>query len=289
VSDAGALRVGVTGAQGYVGSAVARAFAEAGHHVVALTRRPDGVHDHRAYELTATVPPDLLRDIDVVMHCAYDWTPRTWGEIVRVNIEGTRHLLDATVAEGARFTLISSVSAFEGTRQMYGNAKLAAERITLQAGGNAVRLGTVYGGANGGIFGLLLRFANLPVIPVFAADSPQALIRLDNATAALVALAEAATVNGQLIGLASPSTISFGDLMRALSSAKGKPSAIVPVPWLPLYLLLRAAERAGVGLPLRAETVLGLARPAPGLASVDLWRTLGVDIDPPDLTPRSWS
>ena len=127
------------------------------------------------------------------------------------------------------------------------------------------------------------------MIPVFAADSPQALIRLDNATAALVALAEAATVNGQLIGLASPSTISFGDLMRALSSAKGKPSAIVPVPWLPLYLLLRAAERAGVGLPLRAETVLGLARPAPGLASVDLWWTLGVDIDPPDLTPRSWS
>ena len=167
------------------------------------------------------MPTDLLADIDVVIHCAYDWTPRSWDEIVRVNIEGTRALLEAASAVGASFILISSVSAFDGTRQMYGRAKLACERITLAAGGNAVRLGMVYGGANGGMFGLLLRVAGLPVIPVFAAQSPQALIRLDNATAALVALAEAG-VRGQLVGLASPSTIELGELMRAVSSTQGQ-------------------------------------------------------------------
>jgi nucleoside-diphosphate-sugar epimerase len=281
--------VAVTGAQGYVGGAVATAFANAGHHVVALTRRNDGAHDHRTYELTAKLAPDLLNDIDVVIHCAYDWTPRTWDDMVRVNVEGTRRLLEASVAAGARFILISSVSAFEGTRQMYGNSKLAAERITLDAGGNAVRLGTVYGGANGGLLGLLLRVAKLPVIPVFAAHSPVALIRLDNATAALVALAGTSAVSGQLIGLASRSTVEFGDLMRALSSVKGKPSVIVPVPWRPLYFMLVTVERAGVSVPLRSETVLGLARPAATLASVDLWDTLGVPIDPPDLDPRNFA
>jgi nucleoside-diphosphate-sugar epimerase len=287
VPDATALRVGVTGAQGYVGSAVAAAFAQAGHHVVAFARRPNGVYEHRKYELTAPVPADLLGGIDVLIHCAYDWTPRTWDDVIRVNVEGTRRLLETTVAAGARFILISSVSAFDGTRQLYGNSKLAAERITLEAGGNVVRLGTVYGGANGGIFGLLLRIAKLPVITVFAAHSPQALIRLDNATAALVALAETSTVSGELIGLASPSTIEFGELMRALSSVKGKPAMIVPVPWRPLYLLLRAVERAGVSLPVRSETVLGLASPPTTLASVGLWEKLGVRIDPPDLDPRS--
>ena len=77
--------------------------------------------------------------------------------------------------------------------------------------------------------------------------------------------------------------------MRAISSGKGKPSVIVPVPGYPCISCCERLSRVGVGLPLRAETVLGLARPAPRLASVDLWRTLGVHIDPPDLDPRSWS
>ncbi len=287
MSEMNPLRVGVTGAQGYVGSAVAQALADAGHHVVALTRKPDGVHEPRPYELTSPVPAGLLGGIDVVIHCAYDWTPRTWDDVVRVNIEGTRRLLDAAVAERARFILISSVSAFEGTRQMYGNAKLASERLTLEAGGNVVRLGTVYGGTNGGVFGLLLRFAKLPVIPVFAAGSRQALIHLDNATTAVVALAEAESVNGQLLGLASPSTIRFGDLMRAISSANGRSSVILPVPWLAVYLPLRAAERLGVNPPVQSETVLGLARPAPTLASIEMWTQLDVRIDPPDLDPQT--
>jgi nucleoside-diphosphate-sugar epimerase len=286
VSDAAVLRVGVTGAQGYVGGAIAKAFADAGHHVVALTRRPDGLYEHRSYELTGAVSPELLSGIDVVIHCAYDWTARAWDEVVRINVEGTRRLLEASVAAGARFILISSVSAFEGTTQMYGNSKLAAERLTVAAGDNAVRLGTVYGGTNGGMIGLLLRLARLPVIPVFAAHSPQALISVDNATAALVALATSPEVSGQIIGLASPSTVEFGELMRKLSAGEGKPAVIVPVPWRPIYLLLRAVERAGIGLPLLSETVLGLARPAATLASTDVWQTLDVQIEPPDLQLR---
>lgn len=289
MSEAGSLVVGVTGAHGYVGGAMAKAFADAGHSVVALTRRDGGVYQHRSYDLGGAVPSELLMGIDLVVHCAYDWTPRTWDDIVAINVEGTRKLIEASGATGTRFILISSVSAFTGTRQMYGSAKLACERLTLEAGGNAVRLGTVYGGANGGMIGLLLRLARLPIVPVVAARSRQALISVDNATAAVVALAGADQISGQLIGLASPSTIELRDLIRAVGSGNGRRSLIVPVPWLPIYLLLRLAERAGVGLPLGSETVLGLARPAPTLLSVDLWENLGVRIDPPNLDPACWT
>lgn len=281
-SDNAVLRVGVTGAKGYVGGAVAKAFADAGHSVVALTRTPVSGYEHRGYELAGPVLPDQVAGIDVVIHCAYDWTAASWDEIVRINIEGTRLLAEATAAVGARFILLSSVSAYEGTRQMYGRAKLACEQVTLASGGNAVRLGTVYGGANGGMFGLLLRLAKLPVIPVFAAHSRQALISLENATTALVALA-ASDISGQLIGLANPSTIEFGHLMRSISAAKGRRAVILPVPWLPVYGLLRLIEAAGIGLPLRSETILGLARPAPTLARTDVWASLGVEISPLDL------
>jgi nucleoside-diphosphate-sugar epimerase len=281
-ADTAPLVVAVTGAQGYVGGAVAEALATAGHEVVALTRRLHERYSHRPYSLAEPLAPDLLSGIDVVIHCAYDWAPNSWDDVLRVNVEGTRRLLDASVASGARFILVSSVSAYAGTRQMYGNAKLATEQLTLSVGGNAVRLGTVYGGANGGLVGLLLRLARLPLIPVFSVRSPQALIRVDNAAAALVALAEAREIRGQLVGLASDTTVEFGAFVRALSLARGKPSVILPVPWLPIYLLMRVVEKVGLPLPIHSETVLGLARPTPVLASLDLWDVLGVSIDPPD-------
>jgi nucleoside-diphosphate-sugar epimerase len=286
--EAHGLCVAVTGANGYVGGAVAGALADAGHRVVALTRTPDPRFEHREYALAAPLSGDLLAGVDVVVHCAYDWAPTAWDEIVRVNIEGTRALVDASLAAGARFILISSVSAFEGTRQKYGRAKLACERLTLAADGTVVRLGTVYGGANGGMFGLLLRLARLPVIPVIAANSRQALIRLDTVCAALVALVAAEHVHGQLIGLASTPTVELGELLRTISAGRGKPARIVPVPWLPIYALLRLAERVTTALPLRSETILGLARPAPALAGDELWQTLGVQIDPLDVNGGPW-
>ena len=73
--------------------------------------------------------------------------------------------MSAAVRSGTRPVLISSMSAYPGTAQIYGRAKLASESDFLLAGGEAVRLGLVWGGAAGGMIGTLTRLSGLPIVP----------------------------------------------------------------------------------------------------------------------------
>jgi hypothetical protein len=41
---------------------------------------------------------------------------------------------------------------------------------------------------------------------------------------------------------------------------------------------MRACERAGVTLPLRSDSLLGLVRPAPYVPGFDEWARLGVEL-----------
>lgn len=80
------MRVFVTGATGYIGSAVAAAFARAGHEVFGLVRTPG---KERLLESSEVVPvPGTMEDPDgwrpaadrcsVLVHCAVEYSERSW-------------------------------------------------------------------------------------------------------------------------------------------------------------------------------------------------------------------
>jgi hypothetical protein len=65
--------------------------------------------------------------------------------------------------------------------------------------------------------------------------------------------------------------------MRTLhASITGKPLRAVPVPFAMVYRALRAAEWAGVRAGFRADSLLGLMRPAPDVPYVDHWAKCGI-------------
>src|ERR1700686_1328361 len=114
-------------------------------------------------------PADLLDGVDVLIHCAYDMTLRSRDDIWRVNVDGTRKLLDAAVRSDVRLSIVlSSMSAYEGTAQLYGLSKLDIERDAAQVGAVCVRPGLVYGPTAGGMAGALGKLTALPLIPVVA-------------------------------------------------------------------------------------------------------------------------
>ncbi|MET4226271.1 NAD-dependent epimerase/dehydratase family protein [Oerskovia enterophila] len=141
------LRIGVTGASGFVGGAVARRAVAGGHRVWTFSRRDarvDGA-EHRTWDLAAgplADPPAL----DVVVHAGAavsDWAAPdvAWA----TNVEGTRAVRETFPA--ARCVHVSSGSVYDpytptvrGKEEeapvdrylnAYGRTKAAAERVLV--------------------------------------------------------------------------------------------------------------------------------------------------------------
>lgn len=270
--------VAITGATGYVGAALAARAEEHGHEVLSLSRRPSDRFHWRRYELGEVPTSNLLRDVDVVVHCAYDLSLTRPRDIWRVNVEGTRWLVEAGTRVGARFVLVSSMSAYEGTRQIYGRAKLASERTVLDAGGEAVRLGLVYGEDGKGMVGALRRLVALPITPVIGWNAHQFTVHIDDMVRGVLRLALGTENSHEPVGLAHPVPVTFRELLAALAHRSGTRLRPFPVPWPWAYGAMRLAEALQVRLPLRADSILGLVRPAPFVPRSDLWTDLGVRI-----------
>ncbi len=268
----------ITGATGYVGAAIAVHACEDGLDVLALSRRPAAALHWRPYELDELPTSDLLRDVDVLVHCAYDLSLTRQHDIWRVNVEGTRRLVQATAAAGARFVLVSSMSAYPGTRQIYGQAKLAQERAVLDAGGNVVRLGLVYGDEGKGMIGALQRLVGLPLTPLIGRNAHQFTVYVDDMVRGVLRMALGTERGHEPVGLAHPHPVRFEDLLVGLAHRSGARLRTFDVPWTAAYGAMRVAEALRVPLPLRADSILGLVHSAPSVPRADHWANLGVRV-----------
>jgi len=170
------MRALITGATGFVGGAVARAFEAAGHDVLAIVRPPlerlrlDGVRAIGADLTDATALATGLADAtpDVVCHLAADTRMDASDEEMEANVTGTQALVEALGERlrGKRFIFASSVAAVDrpsrpkgpltadsptSPRSPYARSKLRCEEWLLEAAGRfgfeltILRLGTIYG------------------------------------------------------------------------------------------------------------------------------------------------
>lgn len=272
----------VTGASGYLGSRICETLEARGWRVIRLVRRPrSGDPRERPYDLLRPLAPDLLESVDLLVHTAYDFSLTGRRQIWKVNVDGARRLLEAAREAGvARIMVLSTMSAYDGTRQLYGRAKLAIEAATVAAGGFAIRPGLVYGSQPGGMAGALRKATRLPVVPLVAPNAHQYPVREEDLMTAIAALAEAKELPRGPIGIAQPTPVRFQDLFVAFAAEEGRRCRFVRVPWPLVYWGLRAAELAHVRLPFRADSLLGLVRPAPFVPGVEELARLGVRLTP---------
>jgi nucleoside-diphosphate-sugar epimerase len=161
--------IAVTGAGGFIGRALCARLVADGARVVAIDRDPAALA--RAAATGAEPRPADVADEDGlgaalagcrgVVHAAAlvgDWGPME--DFVRVNVVGTRNVLDAAAAAGAeRVVHVSSVATwgyeFRGDLgedapvracgEPYADTKAAAHVLALRRGAAVVRPGDVYG------------------------------------------------------------------------------------------------------------------------------------------------
>lgn len=273
----------ITGADGYLGSIVSSALAEAGFQVRRLMQQPEINTSDRYYDIAEPLSSDVLDGTDVLVHCAYDLSVSSRTEIWKTNVYGTRCLLDLAVSSGVRRTIVeSSMSAYPGTRQIYGRARMATEIDALARDMCVIRPGLVYGSEpGGGMVSTLRKLASLPLIPLVGRNSHQFTLHEDDLRRAIVVLANVDKTPHGPLGLAHPEPVPFEVLMRAFAQAEGrKETRFIPFPWQPTYLAIRAAELVHLNLPIRADSLLGLVRPAPSVPNQKNTLELGIEFRP---------
>jgi dihydroflavonol-4-reductase len=148
------VRALVTGAAGFIGSHVAAALAAAGVRVLAYDRRepaalPPGADFARGDVLDRDALRRALDGVDAVFHLAalYSYAPGDAAAMERINVEGTRTVLDAAgrrrvvhTSSCATCGPVAGRAATEGDapaawelRVPYKGTKLAGERLALAA------------------------------------------------------------------------------------------------------------------------------------------------------------
>ena len=291
----------VTGASGFLGRPVTRALLEGGARVRGLAR-PDsaplepgverasaeGVHDReglrRALEGVGAVVHLAAR-----VHVMRDAAADPLAEFRRVNVEGTRAVLEEAIRAGARrFLFASSVKALgEGGDAVltdatppapvdpYGVSKLEAEGVVREladaAGVHApiLRFPLVYGPGVRANFLRLLQLVDRGVpLPFGRVRNRRSALYAGNAAAAVAAALEAPAVARETFLVSDGDDHSTPELVRRIARALGRPARLLPIP---------PALFAGAG---HAGDLLSRVLPVP-VTSAALHRLLGsLAVDP---------
>lgn len=282
----------VTGASGFLGGHMIRDLVARGDRVRALVRTPLPTLTQsvtQAKAVTLTDRENVRRSLDgvgTVVHLAarvhvMRETPGTdaLDEFRRANVEGTRVLLEESIAAGVRrFLFVSSVKAMsEGGERVlteediaspvdpYGVSKLEAEQVVRhlcdQAGMHApiVRLPLVYGPGVRANFLRLLELVDRGVpLPFGLVDNRRSLAFTGNVTAAIMRCLDTPVAARETFLVSDGDDLSTPRLVREIAAVLGKKGRLIPVP----PVLFRAAGSIGdllsklvPGFPLTSAAV----------------------------------
>lgn len=252
------MRIAVTGANGFIGSALVRRLTGEGHDVVPIARE-------------ALANPEFS-GVDAIIHCAA-LAHRTGAERPDDDaFDAVNHRLTVALAEKARaagvarFVFVSTIYTVAGnpsplTPDMplapragdaYGLAKAKAEAALRAMDGIEIVIARpvlVYGpGARANLNALMKLCATGLPLPLGLADNRRSFVSLENVVRALAFLshAPAEKVAGRAYHLAELRARSTRELVQKARAAIGKPARLLPIPPVLMKVLLAALGKKGL-------------------------------------------
>jgi nucleoside-diphosphate-sugar epimerase len=285
----------VTGATGCVGSALVRRLSQSGFRTLALIRDLRRaaflkglvgveliVGDLEARELMV----EAMRGCDVVFHLAakvHAPPGADSAEFARVNIEGTRNVVEAAVESGvASFVFFSTVAVYpESDEELdensatapatpYGASKLAAEKIALERAAEAgmmataLRLPVVYGPRDrGNVASLIEAVRRGRYFIIGDGANLKSMVAVENVVDAAMLVASDERARGQIYIVCDERHYTQREIVETIAAALGLNRKFHRLPLGVAMMLGRIADAVhkltGLDLPLSTDRVRKLS------------------------------
>jgi nucleoside-diphosphate-sugar epimerase len=260
------MRILVAGGAGFIGSHLCDRLLEDAHEVLCLdnyvTGRPENVRHllssprFQMYEADLVDGVPGIGTVDRIYHLASPASPPGYKEhpieTMRVNSEGTRHLLELAERCGARFLLASTSEVYGdplehpqretylgnvssiGPRSMYDEAKRYAEAITMtyhKDRGVDVRIARIfntYGPRSDPNDGRLVpnfvvqALSGQPITVYGQGRQTRSLCYVSDLVSGLVRLMESDRTSGEVVNLGNPreqTILEYAELIRQLTGS----------------------------------------------------------------------
>jgi len=289
------MRVLVTGANGFVGSALATELISRGYFVSELIRNKE--HISNANVKTFYIPSldglvDLrasLIDVDVVIHLAArvhvmaKKNGNQHAEYVRLNVESTMNLARQAASLGVnRFVFVSSVKVngeltekdtsfraddIPNPQDPYALSKLEAEIGLMQLARKTemelviVRPPLIYGPGVKANFLSMIKILDkgLP-LPFGNVSNKRSLVFLDNFVDLLIRVIDHPKAAGQVFLVSDDHDVSITTLLKSMSSALGKKARLIPVPMCVLKAIFYLIGKPGIAQRLLGSLCLDISK-----------------------------
>jgi nucleoside-diphosphate-sugar epimerase len=250
----------ITGANGFLGSNLARYFLDKGWVVKALVHhspsQPVENVQYYLFELGSETEASVFDNADCLVHCAYVKYTHGSDAYIR-NVKGTEKVLSASRKAGIKKNIfISSLSAREDALSVYGKQKFECEKWFDKSNDVVIRPGLIIG--QGGLFEQMNKYLHrkrwIPLIS--GGNQPMQLIGVNDVCDAVYS-----AIDKNLSGtynIATNERFTYWEFYSILCSKLRIKPVFISIPYGLFIFMLSIMEAIGIKLPISRENLLGL-------------------------------
>lgn len=246
--------IAVTGANGFIGSALIAELSAQGYRVIALVHHMPAKQlpcvKYLIYNL-ADADQFFPEEADVLIHLAFNFAAPSPGSI-DVNIEAAKVLKNKKLK---KYIFVSSFAAISGVNSYYGQCKRHLESYFKED--TIIRPGLVIG--QGGLFGRIAKqIQKNPIVPLIAGGKqPVQIICLEDFLLLMDYI-----INNDIKGdfnLAHPRILTYRQFISLVAHLKKKTVFLIPVPVFFIRILISAMKVIGI-TAISRDSLEGLIR-----------------------------
>jgi nucleoside-diphosphate-sugar epimerase len=263
------MNVAISGSNGYLGKKIRNSLKNDGYKTIGLCRKPKNKDDFKFVLDGNSVNHQIFKKnkIETFIHCAWDMGNPNEDQSYKINVIGSKKILDEAIKDGVKkIIFISSMSAYENCKSVYGKQKLEVESYYQKRNASIIRPGLIWGDQkNGGLYKKLNNISKLPfLIPViFSKKQHLYLLHEDDLIKFIKKKIKTKKINFSINTIANSNALTLKEIINICQIKNGNKAFLILIPWQIIWIIVKIAELLKISVPFKSDSIISLVNSNP--------------------------